>query len=82
MDWVFECVHNASSGRVEVFQSANVENINKRFKSVSLNKEVAIDSQHMRSFVKMIPLRNGKITLSFIDIGKSCLSRKFFTSLI
>ena len=45
MDWVFECVHNASSGRVEVFQSANVENINKRFKSVSLNKEVAIDSQ-------------------------------------
>ena len=26
--------------------------------------------------------RNGKITLSFIDIGKSCLSREFFTSLI
>ena len=36
----------------------------------------------MRSFVKIKPLRNGKITLSFIDIGKSCLSREFFTSLI
>ena len=29
----------------------------------------------MRSFVKIKPSRNGKITLSFIDIGKSCLSR-------
>ena len=28
------------------------------------------------------PSRNGKITQSFIDIGKSCLSREFFTSLI
>ena len=36
----------------------------------------------MRSFVKIKPSRNGKITLSFIDIGKSCLSREFFTSLI
>ena len=36
----------------------------------------------MRSFVKIKPLRNGRITLSFIDIGKSCLSREFFTSLI
>ena len=26
--------------------------------------------------------RNGKITLSFIDVGKLCLSREFFTSLI
>ena len=26
--------------------------------------------------------RNGKITLSFIDIGKSCLSRELFVSLI
>ena len=36
----------------------------------------------MRSFVKIKPSRNGKITLLFIDIGQSCLSRKFFTSLI
>ena len=36
----------------------------------------------MRSFVKINPSRNGKITRSFIDIGKSCLSRDFFTSLI
>ena len=36
----------------------------------------------MRSFVKIKPSRNGKITLSFIDIGKSCLNREFFTSLI
>ena len=26
---------------------------------------------HMRSFVKMQPSRNGNITLSFTDIGKS-----------
>ena len=36
----------------------------------------------MRSFVKIKPSRNGKITLSFIDIGITCLSREFFTSLI
>ena len=36
----------------------------------------------MRSFVKIKPSRNGKITLSFIDKGKSCLIREFFTSLI
>ena len=36
----------------------------------------------MQSFVKIKPSRNGKITLSFIDIGKSCLSREFFTSLM
>ena len=36
----------------------------------------------MPSFVKIKPSRNGKITLSFIDIGKPCLSREFFTSLI
>ena len=34
------------------------------------------------SFVKIKSSRNCKITLSFIDIGKSCLSREFFTSLI
>ena len=32
----------------------------------------------MRSFVKIKPSRNGKITLSFIDIGTSCPSRFFF----
>ena len=38
----------------------------------------------MRSFVKIKPSGNGKITLrlSFIDIGKSCLNREFFTSLM
>ena len=36
----------------------------------------------MRSFVKIKPSRNGKITLSFIDIGKSCLNREFLSSLI
>ena len=36
----------------------------------------------MRSFVKIKPLRNGKITLPFIDLGKPCLSRDFLTSLI
>ena len=32
----------------------------------------------MRSFVKIKPSRNGQITLSFIEIGKSCLSREIF----
>ena len=36
----------------------------------------------MRSFVKIKPSLNDKITRSFIDIGKPCLSREFFTSLI
>ena len=31
--------------------------------------------------MKIKPSRNGKSTLSFIDIGKSCLSRECFTSL-
>ena len=39
-------------------------------------------TSHMRSFVKIKPLQNGKITLSFIDIGKPWLSRDFFTLLI
>ena len=36
----------------------------------------------MRNFVKIKLSRNGKITLSFIDIVKPCLSRDFFTSLM
>ena len=40
------------------------------------------ETSHMRSFVKIKPSRNGEITLTFIDMAKSCLSREFFTSLI
>ena len=36
----------------------------------------------MQSFVKIKPLRSGKITLSFIHIGKPYLNGEFFTSLI
>ena len=36
----------------------------------------------MRSFVKIKPLQYCKITLSFIDKGKSCLSCEFITSLV
>ena len=36
----------------------------------------------MQSFVKIKPSRNGKITLSFTDIGKSYPSREFLTSQI
>ena len=32
---------------------------------------------HMRSIVKIESSRNGKITLSITDIGKSCTSREF-----
>ena len=38
------------------------------------------ETSHMRSFVKIKPSRNGKSTLSFIDIGKSCLNRECFMS--
>ena len=40
------------------------------------------ETSHMRSSVKIKPTRNGKITLSFIDICKSCLNREFVTSLM
>ena len=36
------------------------------------------ETSHMRKFAKIKPSQNDKITLSFIDIGKSCLSREFF----
>ena len=36
----------------------------------------------MRSFVKIKPSQNGKITLPFIDIGKSCLNHELFISLM
>ena len=48
----------------------------------TVNLEIYARTLFSRSFVKMKPSRNGKITQSFIDIGKSCLSREFFTSLI
>ena len=32
----------------------------------------------MRSFVKIEPSKNGEITKSFTDVGKSCPSHKFF----
>ena len=34
----------------------------------------------LRSFLKTKSSRNGDITLSFIDIGKSCPSRNFLTA--
>ena len=36
----------------------------------------------MRSFLKTKSSRNGVITLSFTDIGKSCPSREFLASQI
>ena len=35
----------------------------------------------MPSFAKIEPSRNGEITLSFTDVGKSCTSREFFLTL-
>ena len=40
------------------------------------------ETSHMRSFVKKKSSRNGKITASFIDIGKSCCDREYFTSIM
>ena len=61
-----------------------------RFKSITVNSELFVRTLFSRnftfhdlwSFVKIKPWVNGKITLSFIDIGKSFLSLEFFTSLI
>ena len=39
-------------------------------------------SSRMRSFVKIIPSRYGEISLSLIDVAKSCPSREFLTWLI
>ena len=38
------------------------------------------ETSHIRSFVKIEPSRNGEITMSFTDVGKSCPSRLFLTS--
>ena len=35
------------------------------------------ETSHLRSFAKINPLRNGKITLSFSDVGKSCPDHGF-----
>ena len=40
------------------------------------------ETLHMQSFAKVKSSQNGKITLSFTDIGKSCTSRESQTSLI
>ena len=40
------------------------------------------ETSHMRSFAKVKFSQNGKIILPFTDIGKSCPSREFKTSLI
>ena len=53
----------------------------------TVNSEIFVrtlfcETLHMRSFGKIKPSRNGKITLSFIDIGKYCFNCEFFTSLM
>ena len=40
------------------------------------------ETSHMRSFVKIESSRNGEITLSFTDAGKSCHSGEFLVSQI
>ena len=53
----------------------------------TVNSEFFTRSLFLRNFAyakfcENKTLRNGKITLSFIDIGKSCLNLELFTSLI
>ena len=40
------------------------------------------ETSHMRSFLRIEPSRNGGITMSFTDEGKSCPSRDFLTPLL
>ena len=46
----------------------------------TVNSEIFARTLFSRNFafVKIKPWRNGKITLSFIDTGKSCLNREIF----
>ena len=51
--------------------------ISSRSDTCTVNSEIfarVLFSRFMRSFEKIKPSRNGKITMSFNDIGKSCLS--------
>ena len=55
--------------------------------SYTVNSEIFARTLFSRNFTyakfrENTPSRNGKNTLSFIDIRKPCLSRDFFTSLI
>ena len=59
--------------RVKANQSDSNTVNSKNFARVLISHETS----HMRSFVKIKSLRNGKIILSFTDIGKSCPSREF-----
>ena len=46
--------------------------------TATVNSENFARTLFWRNFVKIKPSRNGKITLSFIDIGNSCLNREIF----
>ena len=48
----------------------------------STTENLEIFARHMRSFIKIKPLRKRAITLSFTDIDKSCFSGEFITSQI
>ena len=47
---------------------------------ITENSEIFARVLFSRSFVKIRSLQNCEISLSFTDIGKSCLSREFLTS--
>ena len=50
--------------------------------TATVNSENFARTLFWRNFVKIKPSRNCKITLSFIDIGNSCLNREIFTPII
>ena len=65
--------------------SKNVSYMIKRYNNICTITRLTYKSNNTVNseiFATTVFSRNGKITLSFIDIGKPCLSREFFTSLI
>ena len=55
-----------------------------QFWKYTVNSEIFVrvlfftKTSHMRSFVKIKPWQNGEITLTFIDMGKSCPCLDFY----
>ena len=59
--------------------TSKISSFKRLYVVITVNLEIFVRvlfSRNFAYFVKIKPLPNGKITLSFTDIGKSCLSRE------
>ena len=93
-EWRFNTgVHRAKGDRlvraiyIECFLSATMLKVRMRWLIRTVNSEIFAkvyfrETSLMRSFAELKSSQNGEVTLSLTDIGKSCPSREFKTSLI